>query len=54
MSSTHSRDSMDQSPQLDSLHVHISNRTKALYPSSYTKAQTINYYIHVAPFLLPI
>jgi bifunctional non-homologous end joining protein LigD len=44
---------MGQSPQLDSLNVHISNPTKALYPSGYTKAQIIDYYIQVAPFILP-
>jgi bifunctional non-homologous end joining protein LigD len=44
---------MDQSPQLDCLNVHILNPTKALYPSGYTKAEIIDYYIQVAPFILP-
>jgi DNA primase len=44
---------MDQSSQLDRLNVHISNPAKALYPSGYTKAQIIDYYIEVAPFILP-
>jgi bifunctional non-homologous end joining protein LigD len=44
---------MDQPPELDSLNVPISNPTKALYPSGYTKAQIIDYYIQVAPFILP-
>jgi len=47
-----SRHSMKQSAPLDSLNVHISNPTKALYPSGYTKAQIIDYYIQVAPFIL--
>jgi len=44
---------MDPSHELDSLDVHISNPTKPLYPLGYTKAQIIDYYMQVSPFLLP-
>ena len=50
---TRSRHSIDQSSQLDSMNIEISNPTKALYPSGYTKAQIIEYYIQIAPFILP-
>lgn len=48
-----SRHSADPSLQLDSLDLHISNPTKVLYPAGYTKAQIIDYYLEVAPFILP-
>ena len=35
------------------MNIEISNPTKALYPSGYTKAQIIEYYIQIAPFILP-
>jgi bifunctional non-homologous end joining protein LigD len=44
---------MEQSSKLDNLNVPISNPTKALYPSGYTKAQMIDYYLQMAPFILP-
>ena len=44
---------MDQSLQGDNLNVQISNPTKVLYPSGYTKAQVVDYYLQVAPFILP-
>src|ERR687890_481696 len=50
---TRSHHSVDPTLQRESLDVHISNPTKALYPSGYTKAQLIDYYIQVAPFILP-
>ncbi|WP_447985710.1 non-homologous end-joining DNA ligase [Nitrospira sp. Nam74] len=50
---TRPRPSMEQPPGLDTLNVQISNPTKALYPSGYTKGQIVGYYIQVAPFILP-
>jgi bifunctional non-homologous end joining protein LigD len=50
---TDSHHSIDPSSELDSLNVPISNPTKALYPSGYTKSHIIDYYIQVAPFILP-
>ena len=52
-SAARSRHSTEQPPQLDTLNVPISNPTKVLYPSGYTKTQIIDYYIQVAPFILP-
>jgi hypothetical protein len=45
---TRPRHSIDQSSQLDSMNIEISNPTKALYPSGYTKAQIIEYYIELS------
>ena len=38
---------------IDGQKIAISNPEKVLYPAGFTKAQVIDYYVRVAPFLLP-